>query len=315
MKLTVVMSVFDGERYLAKALGSVLAQTHTEFDCIVVNNGSTDATGRILDAFAERDPRVRVIHNQTTLGYGGGRTLGIDRARTEWVALMDADDLCDPRRFERQVAFIEAHGERLGAVGTWARYIDENDVPIGHLRTPLTTPDEFHRRFRARDSLVLLDPSAVLHRPTFLAVGGYRPDTVPAADLDLWYRIAESGRMILAIPEVLMGYRIHPASESVARTMFQRKRAHFINYNMRRRRDHQAEVGWDVFEREIWSDLRYRLPRLRRDWGFTFFKRAGLHYGRRRYGALCGSLLLAALCNPLLVARRLAVQLRAAWFG
>ena len=309
------MSALNGERHLQQAVQSVLSQTHTDFDFIAVNDGSTDSTGEILDTFAAQDKRLRVIHNDVTLTYVEGRARGIREATTEWVAIMDADDVCHPTRLERQVAFIKAHGETLGAAGTWARYINDTGDIVGRMRLSPTTEEEFRRRFEARDSLVLLDPSSVFHLPTYHAVGGYRPETVPAADLDLWYRIAESGRTILIIPETLMDYRVHLTSMSVSNTLLQREKTHFIHYNMRRRRDHLEEIDWLTFRREVWNRPLYRLPRKRRDLSFHYFKRAGLCFGYRHYGRFFINLVLSSLFDPALAARRLANQLRMRWSG
>ncbi|MCE2461224.1 MAG: glycosyltransferase family 2 protein [Pseudomonadales bacterium] len=310
MKLTVVMSVFNGQRFVEQAVRSVLEQTFADFDFVAVDNRSTDATWRILQRLADTDRRLRLVRNDRNGTYVEGRTLGIARAETDWVALMDADDVSHPDRLARQTAFIQAHGDGLGAVGTWGRYIDEDGKVAGYIQTPLATMDEFRARYERRDSLVLLDPSAVLHRATFESVGGYRADAVPAADLDLWYRMAESGRAVLAVPEALMDYRVHSGSESATRTMLQRRKTHFVNYNMRRRRDGVDEIGWHEFETRVWARLPYRLPRLRRDLGFTYFKRAAIHFGCGNYARFGATLLLAGVLNPTLVVRRLSAQIR-----
>ena len=312
MKLSVVMSVLDGEAYVEAAARSVLEQTFTNFRFIVVNNGSTDRTPEILDRLAAEDARLKVIHQQATGTYVEGRSEGISQTRTEWVALMDADDLCHPRRLEKQMACIERSPD-LGALGTWGRYINEQGKVTGYVRTPLATVEAFNRAYRRREPLVLLDPSAVLHRPTFDAVGGYRAEAAPAADLDLWYRLAEAGRKVLALPEALLDYRIHASSESVSKTMLQRRKTHFINYNMRRRRDGQPELTWEEFEQRVWRKLGYRLPRLRRDLGFSHFKQAGLHFGQGKLARCAVSLTLAGAVNPSLVAKRVLAQLGSRW--
>ena len=283
MRLSVVMSVRNAERYVRQAVRSVLDQTFAEFEFIVVDDSSTDGTAAILERLATMDSRISIVHHSGPGNYAAARTVGIKQASNEWVALMDADDICHPKRFERQVAVIETHGEVLGALGTWGRYIDEHGNVVGAKRTGPTTLEEFQQRYEARDSLALLDPSSVLHRPSFLAVGGYRPEAAPAADLDLWYRIAELGRPVLALPETLLDYRVHSSSVSSAKHLLQRRKAHYINYNMRRRRDGHAEVDWVSFERDVWGKLIYRLPRLRRDVGFVFFRRAAMAFVAGRY--------------------------------
>ena len=310
MRLTVVMSVLNGERYVGAAVRSVLRQTFADFDFVVVDNGSTDGTGALLASLAAEDSRLTAIRNPKPGTYVEGRALGIDRAGTEWVALMDADDICHPTRLERQVAFVESFDGCLGALGTWGRYIDESGKAVGHVRTGPTTVAEFHEHVRKRDSMVLLDPSALFHRPSFLAAGGYRADAAPAADLDLWYRMAELGRPVLTLPETLMDYRVHPGAESARKHLLQRRKTHYINHNMRRRRDGLPEIDWASFEEDVWGNFGYRAPRLRRDLGFLYFRRAAMGLATGRYVRASSSLLLAALLNPTLVAKRLTAQMR-----
>jgi glycosyltransferase involved in cell wall biosynthesis len=308
MRLTVVMSVLNGAEHLREAVGSILTQTHADFDFIAVNNGSTDATGAILDACAARDARMRIIHRRTTVTYGEARSEGIAQARTEWIALMDADDVSEPGRLERQVQMLCRHGDRLGALGTWARHISRDGKVLAQAAMPPTSFRQFERMFRANEAIALVDPSAVLHRPTFQALGGYRAEAAPAADLDLWYRMAERGRAVLAVPEFLFRYRVHGGAESVRKTMLQRKKTHFINHNMRRRRAGRGELTWNEYLRNVWSSPVYRTRKLHTDLALTLYKRAGLHYGAGRYGRCALSVLGAGLLKPTYVAGRLVRQ-------
>ena len=308
MRLTVVMSVLNGGEYLKAAVESILNQTYTDFAFIAVNNGSTDRTGAILEGYAARDGRMRVIHRRTTVTYGEGRSEGIEQAQTEWVALMDADDISEPRRLEQQVQLLSRHGDRLGALGTWARHINHDGKVLAQSVMQPTSFEQFERMFQANEAIALVDPSAVFHRPTFLEAGGYRPEAAPAADLDLWYRMAERGRAILVVPEFLLRYRVHVGAESVRKTMLQRKKTHFINYNMRRRRAGGGELTWNEYLQKVWAAPAYRIRKLHTDLALTLYKRAGLHYGAGRYGRFVLNLLGASLLKPTYVVNRLVWQ-------
>jgi glycosyltransferase involved in cell wall biosynthesis len=308
MRLTVVMSVLNGGKHLRSAVESILNQTHADFTFITVNNGSTDCTGEILEGYAARDARVQVIHNRTTVTYGEGRSQGIELARTEWIALMDADDICEPRRLQRQVQVLRRYGDRLCALGTWARYINEEGKTLGQCIMPPTSLEQFERMFKANAAIALVDPSAMIHRPTFLEAGGYRPECSPAADLDLWYRMSERGKAILVVPEFLFNSRVHAGAESVRRTMLQRKKTHFINHSMRRRRCGLSEMAKNEYLEKVWASPAYRIRKLRTDLALTFYKRAGLHYGAGRHGRLALNLLGASLLKPGYVVNRLVFQ-------
>jgi len=308
MELTVVMSVYNGEAHLQEAVNSILTQSFTKFKFLIVNNGSTDNTAKILQEFQGLDERIEIITNPETLTYVEGRMLAINKVETEWMALMDADDISEPTRLERQVKIIEEYGDQLAAVGTWAKYINANGEVLGNMVMEPSDIKKFQEMYVDNEAIVLIDPSSIIHRPTFNLVGGYREYCVPAADLDLWYRLAEQGKSLLVIPEFLFRYRVHGGSDSVRKTLLQRKKTHFINYNMRLRRSGKNEITWEDYLEQVWSKPFYRMTKLRIDWSMTWYKRAGLLYGERKYFQFVLNLIKAGLLNPRFVIKRLVKQ-------
>jgi glycosyltransferase involved in cell wall biosynthesis len=302
------MTVLNGQRHLAAAVESILNQTHRDFRFIAVNNGSQDGTGEMLDRYAAADGRMEVLRNEATVTYGEARAQAIALADTEWIALMDADDVSEQQRLERQAHVIAMHGEKLCALGTWARYINDTGRTLGQCVMQPTTLRRFERMYRDGEPIALVDPSAMIHRPTFLAVGGYRAEAAPAADLDLWYRMAERGRAILVLGEMLLKRRIHAGGESVRKAMLQRKKTHFINYNMRLRRSGRGELSWQEYLDGVWASAAYRAPRLRSDLALTFYKKAGMHFGAGNFGRCVLNMLGAGLIRPAYVANRLLFQ-------
>jgi glycosyltransferase involved in cell wall biosynthesis len=313
MELTVVMSVYNGESHLQEAIESILNQTFKNFKFFIVNNGSTDGTADILQKYKLSDERIEIITNPVTLTYVEGRMLAIQKVNTEWMALMDADDISEPTRIEKQVEFIEKSRGNVCAVGTWAKYINATGEQLGNMVMEPTSIDQFQKMYSENEAIVLIDPSSIIHRPTFNLIGGYREYCVPAADLDLWYRLAEQGKALIVIPEFLFRYRVHGGADSVKKTMLQRKKTHFINYNMRLRRSGCAEVSWDEYLSDVWSDLFYRVPKLRKDWSMTWYKRAGLFYGEKKYIQFIFNLVRAAALNPQFVVKRLLSQKQQLW--
>ncbi len=309
MLITVVMSVYNCEKYVEAAIESIINQSFENFQFIIVDNASNDGTTKILKQYAKRERRIKVIRNETNLGMYASREVGIYSARTAWVALMDADDIAEPIRLERQAAFIRANGSDLGAFGSWGRSVNDRGEVLGSMTMEPTTVDKFRTIFVRNETIALLDPSSVIHRKTFQEVGGYRPEYSPAADIDLWYRIAESGRTILVIPEFLMRYRVHGQSTSIKKTMFQRQKTHLVNYNMRRRRSNFSEITWTEYQNVVWSNPWYRIPRQRNDFGLFFLKHAGLSYAERKVYSTLFYLVVAMCIKPLHVVRRIASQL------
>ena len=254
------------------------------------------------------DMTRRVHHFKGPSTYVEGRARAISEVKTDWFAIIDADDIARPERLAVQVSAIRECGDEVSVFGTWAETINEHGKSLARMIMGPITIEEFRELYRAGEAIVPLDPSTVVRRSAFEAAGGYRENAVPAADLDLWYRIAENGGAILIIPEFLMLYRIHSDSTSVAQIMLQRKKTHFVNYNMRRRRDNIPELSWELYLSEVWTSSTYRLPRMRNDYGLAYFKRAGHAYAQQKYLRMACFLLISAIFKPVHVAKQLIRQ-------
>ncbi|HWW61180.1 MAG TPA: glycosyltransferase [Thermoanaerobaculia bacterium] len=199
--ISVLLPVRNGARYLREALDSILAQTAGDFELIVIDDASTDATRELLAA--THDPRLTVIRNDRQRGIAGSLNRGWPRCRGEFIARMDADDISAPQRFERQLAFLEAHPE-VGVCGTWVRMFADD----WHRDRELETDPE-----RIRCSLVLRNvlshPSAMLRRSLFARHAlTYDESFGNSEDYDLWSR-ASHCFALATIPEFLLFYRVH----------------------------------------------------------------------------------------------------------
>ena len=205
-RVSVVMAVHDGARWVREGVGSLLAQTFADFELLVVDDGSTDDTAERLREI--RDPRLRVLRNGRNLGLAASLNRGIAEARGELVARQDVDDRSAPHRLARQVAFMDAHPD-VALVGCWYTEIDADGAPLAAHRLPTEHADILW-------ALHLYSPfvhSAVLWRrvPVRDAVGGYDERLAYSMDFDLWRRIAD--RFPVAnLPEPLLDLRVHDTS-------------------------------------------------------------------------------------------------------
>jgi GT2 family glycosyltransferase len=218
-RVSVLLPVRDAERYVGEALESILAQTFSDFELLVYDDGSSDDSAEILERAAGRDLRVQLFREEPH-GYEFWLRQGIQDARGELVARMDADDVAHPERFERQVAFLDAHPECV-AVGSDALLIDPDGRPIRRLGVR-SEHEGIDAELLCGRGDALLHPSAMLRRADVLAVGSYRPEYPAAEDLDLFLRLAERGRLA-NLPEALLEYRQHPAKVSSCRRGEQRR--------------------------------------------------------------------------------------------
>lgn len=202
--ISVAMSVYNGERFLASAIESILAQSLDRFEFLILDDGSRDGTRAIIEHYAASDARIRATFRPNK-GLVASLNELIGAARAPLVARMDADDLCHPERLAKQHAFLTAHPE-VGVVGSWTDDIDEQDRPYG-----VTAPDHpvTHEAFleAIEQGLPLLcHPAVMFRRDLVLGVGGYRAAFRHCEDLDLWLRLASLTR-IANIPERLLHYR------------------------------------------------------------------------------------------------------------
>ena len=208
-RVSVLLSVHNGEPWVAEAVESVLRQTFTDFEFIVVDDGSTDATGTILERCG--DPRLTVVH-QPWMGLTASLNRALRLATAPLLARMDADDVALPERFERQLAFLDAHPD-VGLLGTGCHEIS----PAGEILRTIRPPEEdgaIRRALIQRNPFV--HSSVMMRRSAVERVAGYNESLQVAQDYDLWMRLTRITRMAnLAEPLVLR--RLTPGMVSRAR--------------------------------------------------------------------------------------------------
>lgn len=214
------MPVYNAERYVAQAVESILAQTYSRFEFLIIDDGSSDRSLSILQRYARQDARIRLISRPNT-GYVIALNEMLSLAQGEFIARMDADDVALPNRFQRQVDFMQQHPEVV-CVGSWHTLIDHR----GRLLTCLELPQqdsEIQREALAGHGSIC-HPCALIRRSVLSTLGGYNPELMPAEDLDLWLRLGEVGQLA-NIPEPLLHYRLHPHSISETAGNLQRQQA------------------------------------------------------------------------------------------
>lgn len=205
--VSVLMAVHNGDAYLNEAMGSLLAQTHSDFELVAVDDGSTDQTASLLDAYAARDARLVVLRNEEKLGLPASLNRGLERCRARLVARADADDVYAPDRLARQVRFLDSHPD-VGVLSTGYRQVNARGEPSRTVRPP--TEDKFIR-FRQLFMNSLLHPGVMFRARVVREVGGYDPSYWTAQDSDLWARLRSHTGMA-NLPEPLVWYRVHDKS-------------------------------------------------------------------------------------------------------
>ena len=236
------MSAYNSQRYLREAVDSILAQTFADFELIAIDDGSKDDTLTILQDYAERDPRIRVI-TRPNKGLTPSLNEGIELARAPIIARMDADDIALPDRFELQMRFMHEHPEVV-LLGAQVELVDPYGIHIGDVLYP---PDHasIDARLIAGEGGVVPHPVVLYRTDAVRNVGGYRVKfNNSSEDLDLWLRLAEVGQ-VANIPKILLKYRRDLGSISHAANSVQIKHKPQIIAEAYERRGLTKPAEWD----------------------------------------------------------------------
>lgn len=203
-RVSVIMGIKNGERFLRESVESIVAQTFNDFEFIIIDDGSTDRTAEILKEFSQKDSRVKIITNPQNLGLTKSLNIGIRAASGEYIARMDADDIAMPERFEKQVKFLDENsGHTL--VGSWAQVIDEKGSDVRELKYPTADTE-------LKKTLIKLNPfihaSIMMRRSALDQTGLYDEAWRYGQDYELYFRIAKNFKMA-NISELLLKHRIN----------------------------------------------------------------------------------------------------------
>ena len=229
--LSVVLSTYNEEKYIAKSIQSILDQTYPYFEFIIVNDGSTDSTLQIIRSFS--DSRIVVLDKANT-GLPDSLNKGIECAKYDWIARMDGDDIATPDRFERQVSYINNNSAVIG--GQFISINEEGNAISGKISNkPLTYT-------KCRSALLfgmspLAHPTVLVKKEILVKYGGYDVNFRAAQDLELWSRLVPSVK-IVNIPYPILLYRQHTNNITNKRKDLQRKLAFlgFMKYVLKLRR-------------------------------------------------------------------------------
>lgn len=223
--VSVIIPVYNGAGYVGQALESALGQTYSHLEILVIDDGSTDRSLDVLELYAKRDPRVRVLR-QPNGGVAKARNRCIEEARGELIAPLDADDLWQPQKIERQVQRLLEAGDRVGIVYCWWAWIDDRNRILD--RSPRWTLEG--ETFEALVQINFIGNTSVplFRKQCVLEAGGYDATLAAAGaggceDWELVLRIANRYD-VAVVPEILLGYRRLQGSMSTAcNTMWRSK--------------------------------------------------------------------------------------------
>lgn len=209
--ITVLMPVYNGERFLRPAMESILAQTYADFELLVLDDGSTDKSGEIVRSF--RDQRIRLCSLEHH-GLIATLNVGLRESRGQWIARMDCDDVALSDRFQRQWDHV-SHNPDIVALGGAAEIIDGLGCRTGERSTPPADHGSLVANLTfCGNGPSLIHPTVLLRTDAVRQVSGYRTQFPVCEDADLWLRLARAGRLA-SLPEPVLLLRKHGDNISV----------------------------------------------------------------------------------------------------
>lgn len=200
--LSVVIPNYNRETYVRDAIDSILAQSFSDFELLVIDDGSTDNSCQAVRAYD--DPRIRLIRNDGNLGIAATRNAALGFARGDCLAFLDSDDMARPDRLAKQTAFLDSHPDH-GAVGSWVAWMDGDGRPLDRIKRLATDPDTIAAERLFRPGIV---NSTAMVRTDLLRDFPYREDMVLGEDFEMWARFAARHK-IANLPETLVRCREH----------------------------------------------------------------------------------------------------------
>ena len=215
--ISIIMSVYNAEEYLNAAIQSIINQTYSDWELIIINDSSNDESYNIMNKCAERDSRIRIINNAQNLGLTKSLNIGIDSAKVEYIARLDADDVADPTRLEKQINYLKENPDVV-LVGTGGYIVDENGDILNSIRV-------VKNRYLIKKMLLygnlFVHSSLMVKKDALVGIGKYRSKFVHSQDYDLILRLNEH-YSLANLSEPLTYWRFSGTNSTVNKFLLQR---------------------------------------------------------------------------------------------
>lgn len=294
--ISVVMPAYNSERYIAAAIESILNQTMADFEFIIVDDGSTDSTLQIIQCYAAKDARIRVIHNDHG-GASHAMNTGIAAACGEWVVVMHSDDVSMPNRLERLMHYAKAAPEVV-IWGSNGIYLSATDRKMGSFFVGPTSSADFHSLREKAEIVQVIHPTAMMRRDLLLKLNSYDETIRVAEDIELFDRLALHGEL-RTIDEPLIQYRIHRQSLSMLYFMEMHALAEYIRERQRCRLANRAIPDREAFLADFRNQPRPKQIRIMMsELSRLHYRNAGAAIGEGRPLGAVYHTALAVTLNP-----------------
>jgi len=210
-KISVLTTVYNGKAYLAEAIESVLNQSWTDFEFIIIDDASTDNSVDIIKSYT--DPRIRFFQNEKNIGQTASLNKGLGFAQGEYIARLDQDDVCLPERLQEQYKYLK-NNQDITIVSSWEHTIDSKGVKVHSWRGKLDNYGGF-LGYLLLGLCPVWHPSVMFKKSDILKLNGFDTDYGPAEDYELWSRIAVNRMNAAFVPKFHLLQRVHGNNQSL----------------------------------------------------------------------------------------------------
>lgn len=215
--VSIIMSTYNNALYINKAIDSVLKQSYTDWELIIINDASYDGTEKIVNIYCKKDKRIKLYSNKENCGLVANLIKGISISKGTYIARIDGDDMwIDKNKLKKQVNFLNRNSD-YGVVGSWANIIDTLGKKL--LETKYPTTDQEIRNYILIENC-FFHSSVLIRRTMYDAVGGYNSALQTTEDYNLWLKIGLVSKMHI-LPEYMINYRINPSGVNSTKYAFQ----------------------------------------------------------------------------------------------
>lgn len=302
--ITVVLPVYNQEKFIAETIESVLNQTYVDFELLIMDDGSIDGSARIIDEYSSKDNRISTFFQKNS-----GRCIAtnniIEKARGKWCALLDADDVMLPNRLEKQVAFHMSNPD-VDASSCHCYYINENGNVLGEQRHPyLKTIEEYKSVSKTKVLVQCAITGLFISKKVFLEAGGLKSQYWPCDDFEFFNRLIEKEYILLVQQQVLMKYRIHAQAITVNKPLHTYDVTGYVMKCIELRRSGKFEITFNEFTALRAKDAWWvKLNRRRYNYSQIFFRNAAISMMSKKYLIFSMQVLTASLLDPNYVYRK-----------
>ena len=228
-KISILLSVFNGEKYICESINSILDQIYKNYELIIIDDGSTDNTIELIKSYD--DDRIIFLKNNINLGLTQSLNIGLDHCNGDYIARLDVGDIMAKKRLDKQLKYLELHSN-IAVVGSYFTCIDDIGNKIGEIKWPVGIKYNIFRSFYGENPVG--HPGVLMRKDVILKLGKYREKFDFSQDIDLWLRMYSMGYLIDNIPEKLTHYRVIKNSISTmynSKQQFYQRLAFYDYYN------------------------------------------------------------------------------------